>query len=61
MSQQRWLTAREAAIELRLSTRTIHELIRRGSISSVKVGRARRIPASAIDEYEARLLSQESK
>lgn len=45
---------------LRLSRSVIYELIRSGRLESVKEGRSRRIPASAIAEYVA-LLKREAR
>jgi excisionase family DNA binding protein len=45
---------------LRLSRTVIYELIRSGRLRSVKQGRARRIPASAIRDYIA-LLEREAE
>ena len=44
---------------LRLSKTVIYELIRSGRLGSVKQGRARRIPATAIRDYIA-LLKREA-
>ena len=44
---------------LRLSKTVIYELIRSGRLRSVKQGRARRIPATAIRDYIA-LLEREA-
>jgi excisionase family DNA binding protein len=49
----------EAGVVLRLSRRYLYEQIRSGRLRSVKVGRARRVPAAAIAEYVA-LLEQEA-
>jgi excisionase family DNA binding protein len=43
---------------LRLSRTVVYELIRSGRLRSVKQGRARRIPATAIREYIALLESE---
>lgn len=45
----------EAAIALRLSRSLIYELIRSGRLRSVKQGRRRLVPVSALDEYVASL------
>lgn len=45
----------EAREKLRLGRSTFDELIRRGEIRSVKIGRSRRIPADALDEYVRQL------
>lgn len=50
------LTAEEAAEALSLGRTTVFGLIRSGELRSVKIGRARRIPAAAIDAYVASLL-----
>ncbi|MGP4105188.1 helix-turn-helix domain-containing protein [Nonomuraea sp. KM90] len=50
----------EAGVVLRLSRRYLYEQIRSGRLRSVKAGRARRVPASAIAEYVA-LLEQEGQ
>lgn len=49
----------EAAAILRLSRSVIYELIRSGRLRTVKEGRSRRVPASAIAEYVA-LLEREA-
>lgn len=41
----------EAAIALRLSRSLIYELIRSGRLRSVKQGRRRLVPVSALEEY----------
>jgi excisionase family DNA binding protein len=48
-------TPEGAAEELALSRTKIFNLIKSGELRSVKIGRARRIPASALEEYVARL------
>lgn len=45
---------------LRMSRSTIYELIRAGRLRTVKEGRARFIPATAINEYVA-LLEREAE
>lgn len=45
----------EAATALRLSRSLIYELIRSGRLRSVKQGRRRLVPVSALDEYVASL------
>jgi excisionase family DNA binding protein len=53
-------TVEEARLILRFSRSVIYELIRSGRLGSVKEGRARRIPATAVRDYVA-LLEHESK
>lgn len=49
------LTVRAAAERLSLSRSTVYELIRRGDLSSVKIGGTRRICPDALDAFRARL------
>lgn len=46
----------EAAELLSLSRDRVYQLIRSNQLRSVRIGRARRVPARAIDEYVARLM-----
>lgn len=50
----------EACRLLSLSRSEVYEQIRSGRLRTVKQGRARRVPAAAIDEY-VQLLIQESE
>lgn len=43
-----FLTVKEAATALRVTPVTVHRLIGEGLLSSVKIGRARRIPAAEL-------------
>lgn len=52
---RRLYPAREAAQQLSLGYSTTKALIASGELRSIKIGRARRIPAEAIDEYVNRL------
>lgn len=45
----------EAAIALRLSRSLVYELIRSGRLRTVKQGRRRLVPVSALSEYVASL------
>ena len=45
------LTVRETAERLSLSKQTVYVLINSGQLRSVSIGRARRIPESAIEEF----------
>ena len=49
------LTAEETARELRIARRRIFEMIRDGTLPSVKIGKSRRISRQAIEAYIARL------
>ena len=45
------LTVDEAAKRLALGRTMVYELIGRGDLPSLKIGRARRIPASALERW----------
>ena len=45
------LTATEAADVLGIGRTKVYELLRIGAIESVRVGKSRRIPATALHEY----------
>lgn len=50
----------EGAQHIRVSRSKMFELLKSGEIRSVKIGRSRRIPAAALDEYVARLLDEQA-
>ncbi len=45
------LTVAEAATTLRLGRTLVYELVLRGDLRSIKIGRARRVPVSAVDAF----------
>lgn len=49
------LRVEEAADRLGIGRTLMYELVARGDVESVPVGRLRRIPAECLDEYVARL------
>ena len=49
------ITPEAAARALSLGRTTVYELIGTGRLRSVKIGRARRIPLAALDEYVRQL------
>lgn len=51
------LTAEETAKVMGIGRTKVFELIAAGAMESVRIGGSRRIPASAIQEYVARLRS----
>jgi excisionase family DNA binding protein len=53
------LTINEAASALGLGRSLIYTLVAKGELKSIKIGRARRIPLSAIDEFIEQRLEQE--
>ena len=48
------LTVPEAAERLRLSRATVYSFIYAGTLESVKLGRARRVPIAAVEELISR-------
>lgn len=46
-------TVEEAAERLRIGRTTMYALVSSGAVESVKVGRLRRVPAEAVDDYVA--------
>lgn len=46
-------TPEEAAEQLTIGRTAVFDLIKSGHLSSVKIGRRRRIPAAALDEFVA--------
>lgn len=53
------LTPKEASRRLSLAESTVHQLLTRGEIESVTIGRARRIPMDALTAYVARLREEQ--
>jgi excisionase family DNA binding protein len=54
------LTPREAAESLGVGTTKLQELITTGQLESVKIGKARRIPAEALGAYVRELRTQQA-
>ncbi|MDQ0378579.1 excisionase family DNA-binding protein [Amycolatopsis thermophila] len=54
------LTVEEAAERLGIGRTLMFKLLRTGQIESVRIGRLRRVPASAIQDYAARLVASAS-
>lgn len=53
------LTIREVARRLALGRTTVYELIGKQELKTIKVGRCRRIPESAVDEWIRRRIDAE--
>jgi excisionase family DNA binding protein len=49
------LKVEETALELRIARRRVYELIRDGTLPSVKIGKSRRISRAALEEYVRQL------
>lgn len=55
------LTVEEAAQQLRIGRTQMFALIGSGEVSSVKIGRSRRVPRAALDSYVAQLGGQQAE
>lgn len=53
------LTVTEAAAILKLGRTLVYELVLRGDLKSIKIGRARRIPVTALDEFIVREICEQ--
>jgi excisionase family DNA binding protein len=54
------LTVEEAAKALRLSRTKTFALLKDGSLRSVKIGRSRRVPVSALEAFIAKLVAAQA-
>ena len=52
------VTVPEAAKRLSLGRSTVYQLLMTGELTSVKIGKARRIPTAALDAFLASLLEE---
>ena len=52
-SSETLLTVKDVARRLSIGRTTVYELIARGELAAVRIGRARRIPASAVERFIA--------
>lgn len=57
-TNKKLLNVNEAAMALGLGRSLTYTLVANGELRSIKIGRARRIPISAIDEFIASRLEQ---
>jgi excisionase family DNA binding protein len=53
------LTPEQAAHALGISRWKLYDLLRRGALSSIRMGSCRRVPTKSIDDFVARLLQDE--
>ncbi|MGH3428525.1 MAG: helix-turn-helix domain-containing protein [Pseudonocardiaceae bacterium] len=53
------LTVEEAAQRLAIGRTTMYALLKQGEITSLRLGRLRRIPAEALTAYTGRLIVQQ--
>lgn len=49
--ERKWLTPQEVARELRVAVRTVHNLIARGELLAIRVGRLYRIAAEDLEVF----------
>ena len=59
-SEKLLLTIPEVAIRLGLGRSLVYQLVMRGEVDSITVGRARRVPAQAIEKFIEKKLAEES-
>ena len=52
------VTVAEASVLMGISRSLLYSLVMRGEVPSIKIGRARRIPVSVIDEWIAKQLAE---
>lgn len=55
------LKPEEAAARLSISRAACYQLLAKGELRSVSVGRSRRIPVAAIEDFVARLVARASR
>jgi excisionase family DNA binding protein len=53
------LTVKEAAARLALGRTTLYELIARHELKTIKIGRARRVPESALQQWIAQQVHEQ--
>jgi len=53
------LTVEAAATHLSIGRTTMYALIKTGAITSIRIGRLRRVPAEALTTYTARLIAEQ--
>jgi excisionase family DNA binding protein len=58
MTERLLLTVAEAATALGLSRSKLYELLAAGEVESVSIGRSRRVPREAVEEFVARLRAE---
>lgn len=51
-----FLTAEEAADALHISRSKVYDLLRNGDLLSIKIGRLRRVPVDAVQDFARRLI-----
>lgn len=59
LSERRLYTVKEAVEQLSLGVTKTYELMARGQLESVTIGKARRIPAEALDAFIRKLRAEQ--
>ncbi|MGH3889170.1 MAG: excisionase family DNA-binding protein [Pseudonocardiaceae bacterium] len=54
------LTVEAAATQLSIGRTTMYALIRSGHITTIRIGRLRRVPADALTTYTTRLIAEQN-
>lgn len=52
------LTISEAAVRMSVGRSTLYKLVMSGEIPSIKIGKARRIPLTALQDYVSKLVEE---
>ena len=60
MTEKLLLSVPEAAAKLSIGRSLAYELVLRGEIASVKIGKSRRVPAGEVERYVARLIAEQT-
>lgn len=60
LEELRLLTVEQFAERANLGRTTAYAMVASGEVASVKIGRLRRIPVQALDDYIARLLESQA-
>ncbi len=60
MSDEILVTIEDAGHRLGLGRSLTYELVLRGALRSIKIGRARRVPVAALEEFVAQLREEQA-
>lgn len=58
-AMQTLMTVDDAARQLGMGRTTVHDLMKKGTLRSVKIGRARRIPSTEVEALISRLTAEQ--
>jgi len=58
--QKLLLTTQEAADIIGICRTRVYDLLRAGELESIRIGRSRRIPTAALEDFIARLRAQDN-